>query len=334
MTSKFYTLPMLIRYRILISLSLLCTVLPMSGCDDMQTSTPPLRVGTNIWPGYEPLYLAQQLGKWPDQQVRLIEYPSSTQVLRAFRNHSLEGASLTLDEVLKLRQDNIPLQVVLVHDVSTGGDAILARPGIDSIKLLKGKRIGVESGALGAYVITRALENAGLSISDVQIKPFPINLHQTVYLNHDVDAVVTFEPTRTILLNAGAKEIFSSRDIPNEIVDVLVVHEDYIKRHPEVVRSLISGWFDAIGYMHNDMPSASHILSKRQHVTPQQIIDSYAGMHIPTREENQALLGGNPPQLSSTWANLNRILVTHKILRQPIALGTLFNPNQLNDKSQ
>lgn len=63
-----------------------------------------LRLGTNVWPGYEPLYLAAEHEAWPSRfNVRMVEYPSATEVLRAFRNRALEAAALTLDEVL-LRQ--------------------------------------------------------------------------------------------------------------------------------------------------------------------------------------------------------------------------------------
>ena len=36
---------------------------------------PILRVGTNVWPGYEPLYLARDLG-YLDESIRLVEYSS------------------------------------------------------------------------------------------------------------------------------------------------------------------------------------------------------------------------------------------------------------------
>ncbi|MGB5468727.1 MAG: nitrate/sulfonate/bicarbonate ABC transporter, partial [Sedimenticolaceae bacterium] len=59
----------------------------------------PLRIGTNVWPGYEPLYLAAERENWKSKlDIRMVEYPSATEVIRAFRNRALEGAALTLDE--------------------------------------------------------------------------------------------------------------------------------------------------------------------------------------------------------------------------------------------
>ncbi|HET8808251.1 MAG TPA: hypothetical protein VFM76_07725, partial [Methylophaga sp.] len=51
---------------------------------------PPLRVGSNVWSGYEALYLARELGYYPDNTVALKELSSSTEVLRAFRQEQLD----------------------------------------------------------------------------------------------------------------------------------------------------------------------------------------------------------------------------------------------------
>ena len=107
----------------------------------------PLAVGTNVWPGYEPLYLARNLGYYNDS-IRLVEYSSATEVLRAIRNKLIDVATLTLDEVLLLRQSGVDVRSVLVTDISNGGDVIVARPGIETLADLKGRKVGVESTAL------------------------------------------------------------------------------------------------------------------------------------------------------------------------------------------
>lgn len=303
---------------------LLVALALLSGCA-RDESAAMLRLGTNVWPGYEPLFLARKLGYWSEQQVRLIEYPSATEVLRAFRNRSIEAASLTLDEVMLLRQDGIPVQTVLVHDVSAGADVILARPGIGGMAGLRGRRVGVESSALGAFMLTRALETQGLRLEDIEIRSIDVNGHEEAYLNGEVDAVVTFEPVRTRLLNAGAREIFSSRQLPNEIVDVLVVHEQFIAQHPERVQLLVDGWFKALAVLENDTDSAAHVFSERLKTTPEEVLASLQGLHLPSRADNLAMLNGNVSILKATAEHLSRVMSAHRLLREPVELGGLFN---------
>lgn len=82
-----------------------------------QTESPPIRLGTNVWPGYEPLYLARQQGFINENRVRLIEFSSSTQTIQAFRNNLLDTAALTLDETLLLLESGEDIHIVLVMDI-------------------------------------------------------------------------------------------------------------------------------------------------------------------------------------------------------------------------
>ena len=67
----------------------------------------PLKLGTNLWIGYEPLYLARNLGYFTPEEISLYEMPSTSDVIRAFENGLIDCAALTLDETFLLLQDSI-----------------------------------------------------------------------------------------------------------------------------------------------------------------------------------------------------------------------------------
>jgi len=298
------------------SLLIILVSLTMWGCNQPEPQR--LRLGTNIWPGYEPLYLAREIGVLPSNKVHLVEYPSASEVIRAFRNKALEMASLTLDEVLLLVQDDIPVKVILVHDISNGADAILARPEITSMRDIVGKRVAVESSALGAYVITRALELNKLSLKDIIIKHLDVNQHEKAYKNNQVDAVVNFEPVRTRLLNKGAKEIFTSKEMYGEIVDVLVVHEEVFKQNKSVLKEIVNAWFTALDYFSQQPQLAANIMAKRLNVSPREVIASFEGLELPNRKINRTLLGGKKPKLRITIQHLSRVLKENKLLYKDV----------------
>ncbi|MFZ5530937.1 MAG: ABC transporter substrate-binding protein, partial [Pseudomonadota bacterium] len=158
----------------------------LGACSD--PPDPPLRVGTNVWPGYEPLYLARDLNFFNAQQVRLVEYPNASEVLRSFRNDAIEVAAVTLDEALLLHDHTPDIRIILGLDYSNGGDALLAQPGIRTLAELKGRRVGVENTALGAYMLSLALESIGMFSSEVQIVPLTVDAHETAFKNKTVDA--------------------------------------------------------------------------------------------------------------------------------------------------
>jgi len=192
---------------------------------------PPLPIGTLVWPGYEPLYLARDLGYFEDRSVRLVEYPSNTEVIRAFRNRAIDGAALTLDEALRVAQGGFGLRVVLVMDISHGGDVILGRPEMHTVRDLAGRRVAVDTGTVAAYVLARALALNGLTFSDVKVVHVDYSEHAAAFRAGRVDAIVNAEPLRSELLASGASLLFDSIAIPGEIVDILAIRSDYLEAH-------------------------------------------------------------------------------------------------------
>lgn len=268
---------------------LICVCVLHTACDVQPA--PLLRVGTNIWPGYEPLYLARELNYFSSGEVRLIEFTSATQVIRAFRNHAIDAATLTLDETLLLAQDVPDIRVVTVMDVSSGADVILAQRGIGSLQDLRGKRVGVEQTALGGYMLHRALQHAQLTSADVQRVYLQVDEHERAFLNGDIDAVVTFEPVRARLLSAGAGLLFDSSQIAGEIVDVLVVHRAFLTAQPERVSRLLGAWFRAVAYLEAQPQHAAMLIAPRLGVDARTLLDSYRLIDIPRHAENVEWLG-------------------------------------------
>ncbi len=290
-------------------------------------ATQPLRLGTNVWPGYEPLYLAAERENWRDTlDVRLVEYPSATEVIRAFRNRALEAAGLTLDEVLTLREAEIPLKVIAVLDVSAGGDVILAKPEFSDLADLRGRRVGVESTALGAFMLTRALELHGIALDDIEIVHLDVSAHLRAYENDSVDAVVTFEPVKTQLLNAGARQLFSSLEIPGEVVDVLVVHADILHSEPGRLRELLAGWFRALEYMRRNPTDAARFTATRLKITPDEVVASYQGFDLPDATLNDRLLR---TELRHTLERMQDTLLSNGLLQRSQATGELLEAGLL-----
>src|SRR5512144_3430584 len=72
-----------------------------------------LRIGTNVWIGSEPLYLARELGRLDSSAVQLVEYQSASEVLRAFRNGAIDGMVISLDELFGLAVDGFQPRIIL-----------------------------------------------------------------------------------------------------------------------------------------------------------------------------------------------------------------------------
>ncbi len=305
----------------------LLVLIALSGCSPDE---PPLRLGFFTWPGYEPFALAAELGIY-EGPVRIVEYSSATQVLRAFRNCDIEAAGLTLDEVLLLAEDVPDLRVVLVLDVSHGADVILGRPDITRFAALRGRRVGYEATALGAYMLARALEVHGMSAAEVIPVSVQVDEHEAAFRGGRVDAIVTFEPHASRLLAEGARPLFDSTRIPGEIVDVLAVQGDTLENHGPAVDDLVRAWFTTLNYIESNPERAGRSFAKGLGLSPAQALALFKRLPLQGEQENRRLLAADPPGLSAAAVRLERVMLTNGLLRkEPVAAAALIDPAPLS----
>ncbi|MEE3718212.1 ABC transporter substrate-binding protein [Tumidithrix elongata RA019] len=282
-----------------------------------QTSSP-LRIGSNLWTGYETLYLARSLGYYEGKPIRLVDYPSGTEEVKAYRNREIEGAGLSIDQAIVLAATQGDVRIVSIMDYSNGGDVILGKPEITNMAALKGKRVGVESTALGAFFIARALEKNGMSSKDVKIVSLELNEHERAYKEGKVDAVVTFGAPVAKLKEAGAKLLFDSSQIPGEILDTLVVRDEAIAKSSDAIQALIDGRFRALDYFMKNPQDAAARIAPRTKVTPVQILEAFKGLQQPNLQENQKLLDKSDPSLINGMQRLIQIMVENKLIPKAI----------------
>jgi NitT/TauT family transport system substrate-binding protein len=285
---------------------------------------PPMRIGMNVWPGYEPLFLARHGGHLNEADFRLVELSNASEVGRALRNGSLEAACLTLDEVLYAAENGMDPVILLVMDESNGADVVLARPEIKSLAGLRGKRIAVEVGALGAYMLTRSLQLAGLTTKDVTPVYLPIDKHLSAYQDGQVDAVVTFDPVRTKLLERGAVDLFNSSKIPGEVVDVLVVRRDYLEKNPGRSVALRQAWFAALEQIRQSPHESAKIMAVREQITAEEFESSLQGLHLPNEADSLIRLEGAAPKLLEAAERLKTVMRDTSLLKKDIPLKPLF----------
>ncbi|MFM6154527.1 MAG: ABC transporter substrate-binding protein, partial [Sphaerospermopsis kisseleviana] len=217
------------------------------------------------------------------------------------------------------------LKIITIMDVSHGGDVILGKPEIANIKALKGKRVGVESTALGAFFIGRALEKNGMSVKDIEIVSLELTEHERAYKQGKVDAVVTFGPARIKLLAAGAKLLFDSSQIPGEIVDVLAVSTEAINNHSDSIQSLVNGRFRALDYFEKNPQDAANRMAKRTQITPSEVLNAFQGLSQPNLQENQKLLDKRDPTLVNSMRKLVQLMVEKNLLPKAIDPATLLD---------
>lgn len=285
----------------------------------------PLTIASHIWPGYELMYLARNEGWLPTQGLTLVETNSATESLNALYTNKVLGAAITLDEVLHARSQGIELTVVLVFDVSAGADMLLAKPGIETIGALAGKRIGVERSAVAELMLNKILQAAQLSATEITIVPVRIDEHLNAWHDNRVDALVTFPPIANQLLAKDAYRLFDSRNIPDTIFDVLAVNSAFLQSHAETLGNLISGHFKARERLLHSPEDASYRLATRLGLSGPDVLASYQGLELPDIKNNRQFLATPNGDLLTAAKNLSALMVNAGFLSQQDPLTNLVS---------
>jgi NitT/TauT family transport system substrate-binding protein len=296
--------------RLLYALFLL-SLLVLSGCSRESTSS--LTVGSNQWPGYETLHLAEHLGLFKDVPIKLIELKSATDVISAFEFGQLDIAALTLDEAILVTQAVPDAVVFLVMDISNGADKLIAKPHISTLQDLAGKRVGVEQSALGAFVFSHVLKKSQLEEDEVYLIPSTVDQHLTMMEQDAIDAVVTFEPTSSRLVAEGNIVLFDSREIPNKIVDVLITRKGFLEENISSLKKLVQANWQALDFLQNHPEKAAEIMSPRLAISPQQLLESYEMLILPDQAHNQQILSA---ELPVTAEELSELMLEENLLHQ------------------
>jgi NitT/TauT family transport system substrate-binding protein len=291
----------------------------------------PLRIGVNAWPPFELLYLAQEKGFFGEEGVRLdlVDFSSYTGILRSYHQGNIDGFFATLNEVMITENfQDIPA-VVLLADYSYGADAVVAQDGLAGVSDLRGRKIAFEESGLGSYVLERALEISGLGISDVTaINKLP-DEGSEAFRRHQVDAVITYEPDLGRLLRQkGAHVVFTSKEIPGEIVDVLALRRPVIQGRADEIRAILRAWFKALDEFKAHPREAAEVMAKRQSVSVEEFLQGLGGAHVPDLAENRQLLGTaeHPGPIHQTVDRLGLFLVRHGLAKSTASGTDLFHP--------
>jgi NitT/TauT family transport system substrate-binding protein len=185
--------------------------------------------------------------------VQLVEYPSASEVLRAFRNQAIDGMVISLDELFGLAADGLQPKIIAVIDVSHGADAVVGRSGMRTMKDLKGKSVAVEERRAGR-VRAEPARLPSPACRPATSTSCTWNRTSSRARSNRGRSTARSPSIRFArqLLKAGGVTLFDSTKIPGEIVDLLAIRASVIDRQPKKIDALLTGWFARLDYMKRD----------------------------------------------------------------------------------
>ncbi|MFZ3468537.1 ABC transporter substrate-binding protein [Streptomyces sp. 4.24] len=187
----------------------------------------------------------------PDADVKWVKFESggdvNTAVIAGSVDLGLAGSSpVTKGLSAPL---NIPYKVVWIHDLIGDNEALVAKPGIGSVKDLAGKKVATPFGSTAHYSLLAALTAAGVDPAAVQTIDLQPQDTLAAWTRGDIDAAYVWTPTLSELTKDG-KVLVTSRQLAQQgkpTADLGVVTNAFAAKHPEVVTAWIKAQDQAVG---------------------------------------------------------------------------------------
>lgn len=256
-----------------------------------------VKIGVSSWIGFAPLFVAEEKGFFKKEgvDVKLETIQSATDRRTALAANRIQGFVSTVDTHIMTQAANIPIVQMLALDTSYGGDGIVAKNDIKSIKDLKGKKVAIDTAGGASYFwFQYLLDKEGMKLSDVEAVNMSAGDAGAAFVGGKVDAAVTWQPWLTKAKQTSFGHVLvSSQETPGLIVDSLAMREDFVKNNPKFVQGIVNAWFDALDYAKQNPDDANAIMAKSMGQTVEAFKAELPDVKFYDKAANKEYFGSN-----------------------------------------
>ena len=165
-------------------------------------------------------------------------------VISALETKQVQATFMIVPLAMKLREQGVPVKICYLGH-RDGSEIIVAKnSAIRSLADLKGKKVAIPSLFSNQhFVIHKLMEDHGMKKDDISFVILPPPDMPTSLASGAIDGYFVGEPfCAKAEMDGIGRVLYYARDIwPNFISCALVVHEDLINEHPEIVQDLVRG---------------------------------------------------------------------------------------------
>lgn len=292
---------------------------------------PPLKVEFTSFVGEYPGIIAQEKGFFKAQGVDVeLIYKQYAQLEQAnFSAGKYDGITSSLGSFIILSATNPDIQGVIVIDESTGADVVVAQPQIKTVADLKGKKLGANLGGFSEVFVTEMLKTTNLTSDDVNLVKLEASEIPQRLKNNTIQAGHTWEPHLSEAMKLGGHILFTSKQTPGLILDMIIFRSDTIRDRPEDIRGFVQGWLQAASYWKENVQEGNAIISKALKIPSNTL--SLEGVNLTNLGENQKLFQSSNPNsiYKTTKIYADFFIHSGNVTRIP-ELKSLFNSSFLN----
>lgn len=297
---------------------------------------PPLRIAYSDWPGWTAFEVGIQKGWFKEAGVEVefswFDYLPS---MEAFSAGKVDAVMMTNGDALVTGANGAKSKMILVTDYSNGNDKVIAKPGIKSLKDLKGKKIGLELTLVEHLLLLKGLESVGMKQSDVELVNFPTNETPGALTSGQVAAVAAWYPTSAQALQAvaGSTAIWTSADVPGLIYDTVAVSPQSLATRKDDWAKFTKVWYRISDFVRDPATQAEAvaIMAAKVGVKPEEYAVAIPGTKFLSLEEAKKIFakGDGLDSIYGSTATADKFNTDNKVYAAAQPVDEYIDPSIL-----
>lgn len=310
--------------------------LAVLGCNRPTQTQPaarqPFKVSINSWVGWGPLFIAKEKGLFDGLDVELQSADDAGVRRTAMLAGQVDGYASSVDNLAIDATFGVTGKTVLCFDESAGGDGIVAKSDV-TWENLKGRKVAVQKGLPGHFLLLYVLAKHGLKPSDVEIIDLDADKAGSAFVAGNVDVAVTWEPWISKAAGlSGGKVLITTKELPGLIVDTLVVRDPVLQARPADVRSIVQGWFKALDWYEKNPDEGNKIIAAAYRLKPEEVKDMVSGIRFYDRKKNREFMGtrSQPGPINKLFRDASDLWRQAGVVKSTVEPGPYIDPSYLD----
>ncbi|MGE6605963.1 putative urea ABC transporter substrate-binding protein [Halomonas sp. NPDC076908] len=222
----------------------------------------------SIYAGWMPWAYADVEGivdKWADEygiSIDVVQVNDYVESINQFTSGNVDGCAMTNMDALTIpAASGVDSTALIINDYSDGNDGIVLK-GSDDLADIAGRQINLVQFSVSHYFLARALESVGLTERDIET----VNTSDAdivgLFSSSTTEAVAAWNPQLSAIADMpDANVVYTSAEIPGEILDMMVVNTQTLADNPALGHALVGAWYEVMGLVEADDDNALTIMA-------------------------------------------------------------------------
>ena len=244
---------------LMLSLTLLMTSSTSVAAAEKKTS---FTIAWSIYAGWMPWGYAGDKGiveKWAKKyglSIKIVQINDYVSSIEDYSEGKYDGCVMTnMDAFTMPAASGLDSTALILGDYSNGNDAVVLKNSADFADL-KGRNINLVEFSVSHYLLLRALEKNKMTARDIKIVNTSDAEIVGILKKPSVTAATLWNPQLSFVVGQqlNVRKLFSSKQIPGEIIDMMVVNTEVLKSNPDLGKALVGAWFETLKIMSQNTP--------------------------------------------------------------------------------